>query len=558
MPVLAGINCVGYGRVSTERQAGETQTSLSDQRVAIEAHAETLGVTVGAWYWDEGISGATAEQRPALLRLIDDCKESPRTAAKPGLVLVLNDSRWGRFPDSEEASYWRTHLKKYSGWIVRFAEGDDMGDNIGRKVMRLVSADLASEYRVAIKRNAKRGSRGTAEQGYWGTAAPYGYRRKVVYPAGRERVLVGGQRKATDEKVALTPDETESAVVRELFERYATGVETLATLTQWLLDTQPTRKWSRQAVRATMLNPAYLGDVVSGRVPADKHEKALAARCPEADWVVCRDAHPAIVSRELFASVQEVMTRNSHWTNRVRADWLVSGLVSCRCGRTLVAGGGTKVSPFYRCGSKVLVQSDRCAYPGGVKKEWLERAVLKTVADIVGARTHRDRLLAHLDHALLEVRRAPEDASAQLDGQIREASVVRDRLVAAVADGTLTGDEAKSKLTAARRQIARLESQRDTLSHDVASQGVLDTERDQLAALTLDFRAAVKGLHGPDLRELIRPWVANAVFDTGNRTLTIDIRHVPDISSGHLVRMGWQRCQTHAGVTRRRVVVGAR
>jgi DNA invertase Pin-like site-specific DNA recombinase len=553
---LAGISCIAYGRVSTERQAGETQTSLADQELAVNALATTLGVTVGRWYRDKGASGGTMEKRPALVALVADCEASPRTPTAPGLVLVLNDSRWGRFPDPEESAYWRTHLRRL-GWVVRFAENDDSQNLTVRSVMRAIVASQATQKREDVRANATRGSRGTAAQGFWGTRSPYGYRRRVVYPPGRDRILEAHQRKAPDEKVVLVPDESEAAIVRELYERYASGTETLASLTDWLRDIAPTRKWTRPAVRYTLTSPAYVGDVVSGRVQAE-----TAQRRPEAEWVTTRDAHPAIVSRALFAACQDVLARNLAWTSRVRTDWLVSGIVLCRCGQPFVAGGGNanrpRVARSYRCVSKSGIVRDRCEYPGTVKKEWLESAVLDTIAAFVSHKSQRARLLRHLDAALAEVRRAPKASASALEQQIAEQATVRNRLVKAVADGTLTGAEAKERLTHARRLLSRLESQRDALARDVTSQRALDAERDRIAALALDFRRAATVLHGPALRELVRPWIAQAVFDTATRELTLDIRHIPAFAHGDLTQMPFPPSQKHAPVSRRIVRVGAR
>lgn len=134
-------NCVAYLRVSTERQANEVVTSLSDQQHAIEQLAAKMGITVDRWYRDEGASGATVEGRPAFSRMLADLAADPRRHLCH--VLVLNDSRFGRFSDPEESAYWRHHLRRL-GWIVRFAEGDESQDKTARSVMRAIGAAQAA------------------------------------------------------------------------------------------------------------------------------------------------------------------------------------------------------------------------------------------------------------------------------------------------------------------------------------------------------------------------------------------------------------------------------
>lgn len=557
------MDCCGYLRVSTDRQAGEKQTSLADQQRAIEGLAAKLGRSVERWYRDEGASGATVEKRPQLRALLADCLAEPRPRTRPGYVLVLNDSRWGRFPNPDQAAALRFQLDQ-AGWLVRFVEGDESEDPTFRHVMRAIGGAQASEYRRNVQRNARRGSRGIASQGYWGTRAPYGYRRAVVYPPGRERVLEAHQRKAPDEKVALRPHDAEAAIVRELFRRYATGTESIASLATWAREAEPRRHWSARSVVLTLTNPAYVGDVVSGRYSRDASGK-LSAPHPESEWIVTRDAHPALIDRDTFARCQDVLARNAKWTTRVRTDWIVSGIVFCRCGKPYVAGGGNKNLPHretrsYRCATKAGIMTDRCPYPGTIKKEWLERAVVETVASVVSSPKVQRHALASLDRRIDALRRAPLEAAAVLERSIAEATARRDRLVQAVAEDTITAEEAKGQLTELRRLLARLERQRDAMQGASADRMALDAERARYAALASEFGRAAKTLEGPALRELIRPWIAGAAFDAETRELTIEVRHVPALTYGALTSMACPPDQktsaTSNNVTRRVVRVG--
>jgi DNA invertase Pin-like site-specific DNA recombinase len=176
--VIGSVDTIGYIRVSTEDQARDEKSSLTDQRIAISALALKLGRVLAGddVFTDPGISGQTAEGRPGFMALIAYCEVNRRPLRSPGHVLVLNDSRFGRFRDPEEAAHWRFHLKRL-GWHVRFAEGDDVDDPIARPVLRTIAAVQASEYSRALKANTRRGMRGAAARGLWLNEAPIGYRR---------------------------------------------------------------------------------------------------------------------------------------------------------------------------------------------------------------------------------------------------------------------------------------------------------------------------------------------------------------------------------------------
>jgi DNA invertase Pin-like site-specific DNA recombinase len=531
---LRDSNCVAYIRVSTERQAVEDRTSLADQERAVRTLASTLGCTIVHVYRDEGASGATAEQRPAFMQLIRDCESAPRSPRSPGLVLVLNDSRFGRFPDPEEGPYWRIHLQKH-GWRVQFAEHDDAKDVTTRTLMRAIHGTQSSAYRESVKANARRGIEGAATQGYWASRAPFGYRRHVVVPADRARMLDTGVPKAPDERVKLVPFEPEAEIVREMFQRYASGEHSIASLLEWATVAAPSRRWCRAAIRLMLANPAYVGDVIFGRVPADPHERRLKPQRAESEWYGRAAAHEPLVSRALFDRARARAKLNRARPRAVRSDWLVSGLIRCRCGAKLIGGGGRAYQPsgrFYQCQTRSLPRARRCAHGGTVSKLHLETAVLEVLAKEVGSPKTRRVIERAVDQMIAALMTAPATAARDLDREQRTLETKRDRLVAAVADGTVTSLEAQRKLAEYRRALAELAARQQLTTDRGALRAQLSRERDTMIALASSFQTAIRELKGPALRGKLTAWVRSAVFDMSTRELTIEVRRIPNSMPG--------------------------
>lgn len=535
---LTGIDCVAYVRVSTEAQAGEKQTSLADQQAAVYALAGKLGRSVGHVFEDAGYSGATMDQRPAMQSLVESCVAAPRTKKHPGYVVVLNDSRWGRFPDSEESTYWRVHLAK-RGWIVRFAEGDDVQDKTLRPVLRAMSQTQATLYRDALKANVLRGTRGTAEQGYWQAQAPVGYQRKVVFPAGRERIVPNDVPKAKDEKVILVPHPTEAAIVRELYARYIRGTESLRSLVDWVVTADRSRKWSKAAVRRVLTNPVYMGDIVWGRLSNDRDELGHRVVRSDVELYGKANAHEALVSRDVFAAAQARMAINKRATKGVRSDWILSGIVRCRCGKSFAAGGmsgvvratGRQLPPVYRCTTRGHHTAARCPYPGTVAKHLLEASVLGTLSEIIGTAVHRRQMAAALDREAQKAKQAARTVE-HIDRDLKAARDKQQRLVDAIASGAISTLDARERMQALRADVLALTAERERVERTANRAALPADQRDQLVLLAMDFRAAAETLTGPALRELIRPWIKEAHFNTETRELTITIRRVPASSSG--------------------------
>lgn len=538
------VRCIGYVRVSTERQAGEVQTSLADQERAILQRAKELGVEVGAWFRDEGASGASVEARPAFRQMLEACAASPRPLRDPGIILCLNDSRFGRFPDPDEAAYWRHHLRRL-GWHVRFCEGDDVEDITFRAVIRSLGSAQASEYRRNIQRNARRGAKGAALQGFWTREAPFGYRRMVVYPPGAERVLEIGQLKAPNEKVRLVPHPEEAEIVRWMFEAYASGEHTLGSLTDELWRRAPVRKWSRQVVGKMLQNEVYLGHVIGGRRPADRYERMLTPIRPPSEWYECRNAHPAIVSEELFQAVQERLARNRRMRRGVRTHYLLTGVLVCTyCGRHY-HGGGLGGAPdrngrrkhIYRCsGFEAGVCPGRV---GTVMRHLVDSAVVDVLARTL-SRPQVQRMIAReIDRRIeaLAGQRAGESL-ASLQQSKRRLEDRRGRLISAIARGIVTEEEAAAELERIRAEIAAV----DARMHEVRFGGrraqAIFQERDRIIEMAANFREVARRLEGPALRELVLPWIAAATFDKARRELTLKIRRVPSFAASRLPGRG--------------------
>lgn len=531
---------IAYVRVSTEDQAAEQKTSLTDQRAAVAHLAGRLGRTLGQVFEDAGASGASAEGRRGFTALVAYCRSQARSPRAPGYVLVLNDSRWGRFRDPEEATYWRVELRRH-GWIVRFAEGDETEDPIARGVLRSIHATQASLYREAIRANAKRGGRGTAAQGFWQNEAPFGYRREASAPGRAARVLAPGQRKADDEKVRLVPGPApEVSLVRELFARYAGGAVSIGQLVRELRAGAfgHTRRWAVQSLAKLLRNETYLGHVIWGRRPHDALERELSPVRPASEWVVTRDAHPALIAPALFDAVQARLAVNRRQLRHTVGGYALSGLLTCTCGRPYIGGGGPKGPPadpdryrFYRCsGQKDSAWA--CSAPSGIlPRRLIEPALVDVVTRIAADPATGQVLAEELDHALAVLGETQADARAALERQREDLEAAHRRLVDAIASGTLSAAEVEPSLARIRREQADVGAALERTRFARRQAEALNGERARLLGLAQDFTGLAARLHGLELRELLRPWIQEAIVDLATREVRLAVRRIPGATS---------------------------
>jgi DNA invertase Pin-like site-specific DNA recombinase len=538
LPATAA-DTVAYVRVSTEDQATDLRSSLADQRAAIAQLSEQLGRQVACVFEDPGASGASAEGRPGFMALLEYCRARRRSARSPGYVLVLNDSRWGRFRDPEEAGYWRVELRRH-GWLVRFAENDS-GDSPARPLERAMFQWTSTAYRDAIVANAKRGVRGTAAQGFWANEAPLGYRRQVV-AGGPTRTLAPGQRKAPNEKVRLVPGPAaEVALVQSLFARYGAGTISVSGLVRELQSYTgsdiPARKWAVQSLAKLLRSETYLGHVIWCRRPHDALERETTPVRPAEQWVVTRDAHPALITQELFDQVQARLALNGKHLRRTDGGYALTSLLTCVCGRLYVGGGGKKGPPedpnryrFYRCAGQKETTWTCTAISGTLSRRFIEPAIIAAIGAIVSAPALERLIAASIERKLAALTTSHAETRAALERRRDELEASHRRLVDAIAAGTLAAVDAAPSLVRIRRETEDAAAALERTRFASRQAKTLQTERDRVLALVRDFPALAAKLDGLALRELLRPWVESAVVDLGARAVRVAIRQIPAAS----------------------------
>jgi DNA invertase Pin-like site-specific DNA recombinase len=275
VPPEARQRAVGYVRESTEEQG--QGFSPDAQREAIRRFAEENGLDLVREYCDFHSGWRKADGRPEFQRLIADAAED-----RFDVVLVYHTSRFAR--NQVEARRYKQMLRERLGIkVVSVTQplGDDPGDP-SAFLSESIHEMFDEYYSVSLSFWTRTGLREKARQGHLIDALPWGYQRDAE--SGR-----------------AAPDPERAPLVRQLFERYASGHESDRSLAAWLnargARSAKGRPFSKDTVREMLLNSAYCG-YVSGLRSKDRSNRGV---------------HEAIVSEELFDRVQEVRT----WRARV-------------------------------------------------------------------------------------------------------------------------------------------------------------------------------------------------------------------------------------------------
>jgi DNA invertase Pin-like site-specific DNA recombinase len=334
-----------YCRQSDSGGDGVDSLSIESQDLRLRQHAESHGWAVIAVERDADLRGWQDEdERPGLAAAL-------RRAEEDGDVLLVWDlSRLAR------------KLRIQENIVARLADaGVELASlnepwasaPMFRQILGAVAEERTRQMSVDIRRSLRQ----RAQTGLWHGIVPYGY----VRPAGRNQHLV--------------VDDEKAAVVREIFERVACGTnvtDVAVELSRRGVSTpRGGRTWSLTTPSGLVKNPVYLGVSVVGTGD---------------DALVVKDAHPAIVTRDLWERANAA--RNAaHRPRRRKAvmSWL-EGYVRHECGAPMYLINRDDELGAFRCqsggGSIPAALQERCPFRKKEKSQrLLEESVWKIVVD---------------------------------------------------------------------------------------------------------------------------------------------------------------------------------
>lgn len=308
---VAPIPAAQYVRMSDEAQ----RYSPDNQKDAIQQYAVQHGFRVVKTYADLGKSGVIAKNRTGLSELLKDVVSGE---AEYRAILVYDVSRWGRYPNSDEAAHYE-YICSSSGIPLHYCAEPFANDGTATSsLLKSLKRSMAAEFSRELGDKVFRGKTRIVQLGYWVGGSPgYGYRRLMVAADGkRKQVMRPGEQKSltTDRVKLIRGSRRELEVVRQIFSMAAdgNGPTRIARELNRQGVTNYGRPWLHQTVKQIVTHPKYMGCNVWGRVSQRLHGRPTRVK-PEL-WVTKPQAFPPIVDEETFLRAQKGLPIPKRWT----------------------------------------------------------------------------------------------------------------------------------------------------------------------------------------------------------------------------------------------------
>lgn len=303
--------------------------SISSQRDMIRSYIEKQdNMEIYDTYVDDGYSGANFD-RPEFKRMMKDIE-----AGKVNCVIVKDLSRLGR--DYIEAG--RLIQKTFPAFSVRFIALTDQFDSLTADynetalvvpVKNFINDSYARDISCKVRSHLKvRREKGD----FVGAFAVYGYK------------------KGDDNRNRLIPDDYAADIVRKIFAWKMEGYSNVAIAAllngmgilspmeykrlrgehfQTGFVTGIRAKWSAVAVKRILTNENYTGTLVQGKEERVNYKSRKSVRKAEKEWTKVAGAHKAIVSREEFEMVQELLKMDTRAGRGEKKAHIYVGLLFC-------------------------------------------------------------------------------------------------------------------------------------------------------------------------------------------------------------------------------------
>ncbi len=281
-----------YLRMSSEHQ----QYSLANQSAAIALFAAAHNRCIVRSFVDGGKTGMTIKHRKGLQELIRAVESGTIDFTE---ILVYDVSRWGRFPDSDEAAYYEFICKR-AGLKVRYcAEQFENDNSMTSNLLKALKRTMAGEYSRELSVKISDGQRRLASMGFWqGGEAPFGMARRIVDENGRPKeILSAGQWKSiSTDRVVLVPGSPDAVKTIQLaFDLYTKEHKSRHEIADILNAGRMLRgnhPWTLPMLQGLLTNPVYKGAYAYGK----HHETPSGSRkLPLDKWLVREHAFPAII-----------------------------------------------------------------------------------------------------------------------------------------------------------------------------------------------------------------------------------------------------------------------
>ena len=495
-----------YARYSSNNQREE---SLDAQIRACTDYAKSKGIEIVGIYTDAAKTGTNAN-REEFLKMIEDSGK--------GIFRYLIIHKLDRFSrDKFDAVTFKRKLRINGVTILSVWENLD--DSPESAMMESVLEGMMAVYHSQnLAREVKKGMHESALKcTHLGGVAPLGY---DVDPQSKKYII----------------NEAEAAIVRTIFEKYASGVgynQILDYLNGNGFKSKRGNTFGKNSLHSILNNEKYVGRFIFNKMlEKDITGKRSPQARPRDEWVIVENGLPAIVDADTFNVVQAKLNHNlkNGGSFKSKEVYLLSGIVKCgECGYKMIGNtrfGGRNKTKYssYRCSNRT--QHKGCSNKE-LRKEYLDNYVLDQLYNKLFSDTSIRKLSAMLSEYN---RRKVENSDSKLSrvkAEIVKVTEQISKVIRLVSESGVSIDTVKDELKRLEERKHYLE---DYLQEITLASKAAAISEEMITDLIGRSQEFVKSKNIPECRNFIQNYIDRVVIHNEHVEVFFKI-NVPDDSS---------------------------
>lgn len=410
------------------------------------------------------------------------------------IVIVHKLDRFSR--DKYDSAKYKRILKQNGVKLESVTEHlDGSPESI---ILESVIEGMAEYYSKNLAREVMKGMKETALQcKHTGGKPPFGYE--------------------VNEDKSYSINEKEAEAVRMIYEMYSNGhgySEIINRLNNMGFRTKLGRTFAKNSLTSILRNEKYSGVFVFNRSSKkDAFGKRNNHKSKDNDEIIrIENGMPQIISKELFDSVQEIITKRKKapGTNKAKVEYLLSGLIKCgECGYSMNGNRRTSnIKPdyiSYRCGCR---HSKHECTNKEIRKEYIEEFVLAELEKHILNEKAIPLIVEKVNQYVNEKVVNESKRIELLNAELKSVNERENNIISAIADG-FPQNGLKTKLNELETRKIQIET--ELVELEAVQDNVVTVDEEQIKSMFSNIKEYVKTRNIPECKKFISDYVKEVI-----------------------------------------------
>ena len=362
-----------------------------------------------------------------------------------------------------------------------------------------------------------------------GGKAPYGYKRTILYRGVN-------QKGKPIYKTIWELDETTFPIVKEIIVEMYTKKEMSYTKIRDYLNNNNIKNsngnvWSTSTI-VSMLREDRLQEYSGTAIWNKENNNVIGVKYNSKDeWVICENAHPAIITKEELQNALERKSKTSDNKSKFKADsdYLLSGLnmennyiFTCgECGGHVVGcSTGKKHSRNYSCSNNRYKGTCACSNNWKIEKEWIENVIIKLIEQNYFSPKKIDKIVDNLYKELSNINSAYDKEIKNIDKEIKTTDTQIQNLLNSIKNG-VDPELIVNEINNLKVERENLNIKRNNILNNMNNKPKIS--RKDIEEYFYNFQKLFYSCNLNEKKELIKTFISNIVLNKKEHQLEINL-----------------------------------